>query len=174
MGLLDLPPGDDGLNYIHAIIEICEGSNNKYEYDKEHGVFKLDRVLYSAVHYPTEYGFIPGTLGSDGDPLDAMVKTTSPTFPGCVMEARPVGVLYMVDQDEEDEKILCVPVNDPRFETVQDVSGIKPHLLKEIEHFFQTYKQLEKKTVQTMGWGGAEEAKKIIRAAIDRHHGDKG
>jgi inorganic pyrophosphatase len=171
MGLLDLPPGDDGLEYINLIVEICEGSNNKYEYDKEDGVFKLDRVLYSAVHYPVEYGFIPNTLGCDGDPLDAMVKTTSPTFPGCVIKARPIGVLYMVDQDEEDEKILCVPVNDPRFDGVQDMSGIKAHLLKEIEHFFQTYKQLEKKAVKTMGWGGAEEARKIIREAITRYGG---
>jgi inorganic pyrophosphatase len=169
MGFLKLPPGNDALEWINVVVEICEGSNNKYEYDKELGIFKLDRVLYSAVHYPLEYGFIPNTLGSDGDPLDAMVKTTSPTFPGCVIEARPIGVLYMVDQDEEDEKILCVPVDDPRFEGVSDVAGIKAHLLKEIEHFFQTYKQLEKKAVKTMGWGGAEEARKIIRAAIDRY-----
>ena len=169
MGFLELPPGDEALEWINAVVEICEGSNNKYEYDKQLGIFKLDRVLYSAVHYPLEYGFIPNTLGSDGDPLDAMVKTTSPTFPGCVIKARPIGVLNMVDQDEADEKILCVPVDDPRFEGVTDVSGIKPHLLKEIEHFFQTYKQLEKKAVKTMGWGGAEEARKVIRAAIDRY-----
>jgi inorganic pyrophosphatase len=173
MGILELPSGDEGLEYVNVVIEICEGSNNKYEYDKEHGVFKLDRVLYSAVHYPLEYGFIPQTLGSDGDPLDAMVKTTSPTFSGCVIEGRPIGVLYMVDQNEEDEKILCVPTEDPRFEGVSDVSGIKPHLLKEIEHFFQTYKQLEKKAVKTMGWGGAEEARKIIRAAVERYSAPK-
>lgn len=169
MGLQDLPPGADDLSHVNVIIEICEGSNNKYEYDKELGVFRLDRVLYSAVHYPTEYGYINGTLGADGDPLDAMVKTTNPTFPGCVIEARPVGVLYMVDQNEEDEKILCVPVEDPRFEGVTDLSGVKPHVLKEIEHFFQVYKDLENKKVKTMGWGGVDEARKIIRDCIARY-----
>jgi len=166
MGLNDLPAGKDDLSQINAIIEICTGSNNKYEYDKELGVFKLDRVLYSAVHYPTEYGYINQTLGDDGDPLDAMVVTSFPTFPGCVIEARPVGVLYMIDGGDKDEKILCVPVDDPRFAGVDDMDGIKPHILKEIEHFFQVYKDLENKKVDTQGWGNAADAKKIIRECI--------
>jgi len=169
MGYDNLKPGADDLSVVNAIVEICAGSNNKYEYDKEDGVFKLDRVLYSAVHYPTEYGYIPNTLGCDGDPMDVMVKTTSPTFPGCVIEARPIGVLYMIDQDEKDEKIIAVPTQDPRFAEVTDISGLKPHLLKEIEHFFNIYKDLEKKKVQTMGWGGVEDAKKIIQESIDRY-----
>ncbi|MFQ5509213.1 MAG: inorganic diphosphatase [Leptospirillia bacterium] len=170
MGLDNLPPGDDELSYVNAIIEICTGSNNKYEYDKDLGVFKLDRVLYSAVHYPTEYGYINGTLGEDGDPLDAMVATSWPTFPGCVIEARPVGLLYMVDGGDNDEKILCVPTEDPRFADVTDMSGIKPHILKEIEHFFQVYKDLENKKVDTKGWGDAKAARKVIRESIARYN----
>lgn len=169
MGLDNLPAGADDLSYINAIIEICTGSNNKYEYDKEFGVFKLDRVLYSAVHYPTEYGYINQTLGEDGDALDAMVVTSWPTFPGCVIEARPVGLLYMVDGGDNDEKILCVPCDDPRFADVHDMSGIKPHILKEIEHFFQVYKDLENKKVDTKGWGDAEAARKVIRECMDRY-----
>ncbi len=171
MGLMDLPPGNDDLSQLNAIIEICEGSNNKYEYDKEYGIMKLDRVLFSAVHYPTEYGFLPGTLGCDGDPLDIMVLTTNSTFPGCVIEARPVGLMFMVDQGEEDEKILAVPTEDPRFADITDISQINPHKLKEIEHFFKVYKDLENKEVKTMGWGGVDDAKRIIRESIDRYKG---
>ncbi|MDH4230065.1 MAG: inorganic diphosphatase [Nitrospirota bacterium] len=169
MGLNDLSYGSEDFGKLNVIVEICTGSNNKYEYDKDAGVFRLDRVLYSAVHYPTEYGYINQTLGDDGDPLDAMVVTSWPTFPGCVIEARPVGVLYMIDGGDKDEKILCVPTKDPRFAQVHDIDGIKPHMLKEIEHFFQIYKDLENKKVDTKGWGNVAEAKQVIQDCVKRY-----
>lgn len=128
---------------MDVVVEIPRGSRNKYEMDKERGVIRLDRRLFSATVYPADYGYIPDTLGEDGDPLDAMVLLDDPTFPGCWVTARPVGVFWMEDDKGPDAKILCVPAGDPRWEQVADIADVPPAMLAEIEHFFEVYKTLE-------------------------------
>ena len=150
---------------IEVVVEIAKGGRNKYEYDQERGVFVLDRVLYSSVHYPTDYGFIPETLAADGDPLDVMVMIEEPTFTGCHVLARPVGILIMHDEKGQDEKVLSVPVRDPRFDHISDLDDVSPHLLKEIENFFATYKTLEGKHTITLGWNNVEVALRTIEEA---------
>lgn len=150
---------------VEALIEIPAGSQNKYEFDKERGVLRLDRVLYSPVHYPTDYGYIPETLEEDGDPIDILVMVTNPTVPGCIIDARVVGVLAMEDDKGVDNKLLGVPVKDPRFDGYRDLSDVPPHVLREIEHFFQTYKDLEGKTTTIRGWKDAEEAARALDRA---------
>jgi inorganic pyrophosphatase len=157
-----LPIGPNAPELVNAVIEIAKGSVNKYEYDKELNVFRLDRTLFSPVHYPGDYGFIPCTLGLDGDPLDVLVLLESPTFPGCLMEVRPIGVLRMIDQGKGDEKILAVAESDPVYREVRDYPQMFTHTLREIEHFFSVYKSLEGKTTEIAGWEGAEVARKII------------
>jgi inorganic pyrophosphatase len=150
---------------IEVVVEIPRGSRNKYELDKERGVLVLDRVLYSSVHYPTDYGFIAGTLALDGDALDALVVVDEPTFPGCHIVARPIGVLDMRDEKGPDNKILAVPIGDPRFSRIHDLNDIDPHWLREIENFFQTYKALEDKWTDVVGWENAAAAARAIEAA---------
>ncbi len=148
------------------IIEIPQGSRNKYEMDHDSGAIWLDRMLFTATRYPTDYGFFPGTLGDDGDPLDALVLLDEPTFPGCHILVRAVGVFAMVDEAGKDEKVLCVPAHDPRWATVHDVADLPEHLLSEIAHFFDVYKMLEPgKGAQTGGWQGAPAAEATIAAA---------
>lgn len=154
---------------IDVFVEIPRGSRNKYEYDKARGVFRLDRVLFSSMHYPTDYGYIPDTLGGDGDPLDVLVLIQEPTFPGCLIEARPIGVLVMRDDKGEDEKILAVPVGDPRFARYHDLPDLAPHWQDEIAAFFSTYKNLEGKAVELGGWEGASVAWRIIEEARKRY-----
>ena len=144
------------------IVEIPKNSANKYEYDVELGVFKVDRPLYSPMHYPGDYGFIPGTLGDDGDPMDVITLVEQPTFTGCLMEVRPLGMLDMIDSEQADQKILAVPARDPRFEQMLRIEDLPAHTRIEIEHFFQIYKELEGKTVRTQGWLGGEEARRHI------------
>jgi inorganic pyrophosphatase len=165
----DVSYGEKSPEEVNLIVEIPTGSQNKYEIDKETGLLKLDRVLYSPFHYPGDYGFIPRTLGQDGDPLDGIVLTSFPTYPLTLMTVRPLGVLRMVDGGDNDEKILCVPVDDVRHEGVSDLSGIPQAIQNEIAHFFETYKQLEGKKVEINGWGDVEEAKKIILEGIKRY-----
>ena len=153
------------IDTIEVLVEIPRGSRNKYEFDKERGVFFLDRVLYSSVHYPTDYGYIPGTLSEDGDALDALVVVQEPTFPGCHILARPIGVLDMNDEKGRDHKILAVPLGDPRFSRVHDLSDLDPHWLREIENFFQTYKALEDKWTEVLGWEDAAAAERVILEA---------
>ncbi len=153
---------------ITVMIEIPKGSRNKYEYDKKSKTIRFDRMLFSAVHYPSDYGFIPDTLALDGDPLDALVLVWEPTFPGCMIEAKPVGVFKMWDERGQDEKILCVPVQDPLWNHIQELSDVPPHLLKEIEHFFRIYKDLEKKKTGVEGWQDRQEALRVIREAEER------
>ena len=156
-------------------MEIPRGSRNKYELDKERGVIVLDRVLYSSVHYPTDYGFVTGTLALDGDALDALVVVDEPTFPGCHVTARPIGVLDMRDEKGPDQKILAVPVGDPRFANIYNLSDIGPHWLLEIENFFQTYKALEPKWTEVVGWEDADVARRVIDEARKLHdHGLEG
>ncbi|GGA38988.1 inorganic pyrophosphatase [Kroppenstedtia guangzhouensis] len=156
---------------VDAFIEIPTGSQNKYEYDKEKGVFRLDRVLYSPMHYPTEYGYLENTLAEDGDPLDILVLTTFPTFPGCVIQSRVIGVLLMSDDKGKDEKLLAVPVDDPRWDSVHSLEDIPAHTLREIEHFFKVYKDLEKKETRIEGWKGVDVAERLYRESLERYSG---
>lgn len=154
---------------VDAFIEIPAGSQNKYEYDKDKGAFILDRVLYSPMHYPTEYGYLENTLALDGDPLDILVLTTFPTFPGCIIESRVVGVLVMSDDKGQDEKLLAVPTNDPRWANIKTLGDVNPHTLKEISHFFQVYKDLENKKTVIEGWKDAEFANQLYQECVARH-----
>jgi inorganic pyrophosphatase len=160
---------------IEVVIEIPRGSRNKYEFDKQRGVLVLDRVLYSSVHYPTDYGFVTGTLAQDGDALDVLVVVDEPTFPGCHVMARPIGVLDMKDEKGPDKKILAVPVGDPRFDGIRDLADIGAHWLREIENFFQTYKALEDKSTDVVGWEDATAAARVIQDARELYaHGLEG
>jgi len=170
---LDLPTGDNAPDEVNAVIEIPRGQTNKYEYDKKLHVFRLDRNLYSPVHYPGDYGFVPGTLSDDGDPLDVLVLVDAPSFTGCVMTVRPIGMLEMVDQTQKDEKILAVGINNPVFRGVRDYNEIYPHLLLEIEHFFSVYKELEAKTTRISGWKDAAEARTMVSECQERYAENK-
>lgn len=153
---------------VDVLVEIPAGSQNKYEFDKEKGVFKLDRVLFSPMHYPTEYGYIEDTLALDGDPLDVLVYTTFPTFPGCVIESRIIGMLNMSDEKGQDEKLLAVPTEDPRFKDVHSLGDMPAHVLDEIAHFFKVYKDLENKKTEIGSWEGSEKAAQVIDESIKR------
>jgi inorganic pyrophosphatase len=154
---------------IEVMIEIPKGSRNKYEFDHERGIMRLDRRLFSATVYPADYGFVPETLGEDGDPLDALVLLEDPTFPGCLVTARPVGVFWMEDEKGPDAKIICVPPWGPSWEQVNDLDGLPRHLLDEIEHFFDMYKTLEPgKSSSTAGYEGVQAAWREIQEARAR------
>jgi inorganic pyrophosphatase len=173
----DLPAGSEPPNRLTAVIEIPAGSRNKYELDKATGLLRLDRVLFSAVHYPGDYGFVPRTLHEDNDPLDVLVHVNEATFPGCQIEVRPVGVLKLLDRGEPDDKILAVPVSDPYHAEYHDLPDLPKHYLKEVEHFFQIYKDLEGKRMQILGWEPADVARRIITESIARYeqqYGAKG
>jgi len=155
---------------IDVVIEIPKGSRNKYEYDHEKHVIRLDRRLFTATVYPADYGFVPDTLSEDTDPLDALVLLDDPTFPGCWVTARPVGVFWMTDDAGPDAKILCVPADDSRWEHVTDLDGLPEHLTDEIRHFFDVYKELEPgKYADVRGWEGAAAAKAEIAACQQRY-----
>lgn len=154
---------------VNVLIEIPAGSKNKYEFDKDMQAFALDRVLFASVQYPFDYGFIPNTLADDGDPLDGMVIMDQPTFPGCVIAARPIGMLEMIDGGDRDEKLLCVPVEDPRYADVKTLSDIAPHRLDEIAEFFRTYKNLEKKETEILGWQDADKVAPLVETCIKAH-----
>ncbi|MFT4262662.1 MAG: inorganic diphosphatase [Nocardioides sp.] len=151
-----------------VLIEVPRGSRNKYEQDHETGKIRLDRVLFTSMVYPADYGFIEGTLGGDGDPLDALVLMPFPLFPGIVLEARAVGMYVMEDEKGQDEKVLCVPT-DPRFDHIQDVHDVDDFTLDEIKHFFERYKDLEPgKSVKGSDWVGKAEAEAEIEASVKR------
>ena len=154
---------------ITVFIEIPKGCRNKYEWDPEAKVLRFDRMLFSSVHYPSDYGFITETLGKDGDALDALVLLWEPTFPGCHIQARPVGLFKMWDEKGPDEKILCVPIGDPLWNHIKTLKEVPPHLLREIGHFFRIYKDLEKKKTGIEGWAGHKEAQEIIEEARRRY-----
>jgi inorganic pyrophosphatase len=164
--------GDEVRQPIQVTVEIPSGSRNKYEYDHERGRFVLDRVLYSSVHYPCDYGFLEGSLADDGDPLDVLVLISEPTFPGCLVRARPVGVLDMTDDKGHDYKILAVAHDDPRYEQAQTLEDVSQHLLREIENFFSIYKELEGRLTEVRGWLGVKDAERIIETA--REAGSRG
>jgi inorganic pyrophosphatase len=159
---LTLPLGEKSPDVVNVVVEIPLQSINKYEYDKKLHVFRLDRNLYSPVHFPGDYGFLPSTLSCDGDPLDVLVLVDNPSFPGCVMEVRAIGVLDMVDQGVHDQKLLAVGNSNPRYKDVRNYSEIYPHILREITHFFSIYKDLEGKRVEIKGWGDAAAARSLI------------
>ncbi len=165
----DIEPGEHIPEIVNVIVEIPKGSQNKYEYDKDKNIVKLDRVLFSPLHYPGDYGLIPRTLAEDGDPLDALVLVSNPTYPGVLIQARPIGLLRMVDSGMKDDKILCVAKDDPRYEGYKSMMDMEEHVLKEIAHFFQVYKQLEGKEVEVIGWKDADEAKQVILNAIENY-----
>ena len=154
---------------VDVLIEIPKGSRNKYEYDFDFGKIRFDRMLFSSMMYPGDYGFIPETLALDGDPLDVLVMGAEPTFPMCIMEVKPIGVFHMADEKGPDEKIVCVPVSDPIWNKHNDLSDLNPHLQKEITHFFKVYKDLEKKKVDIGKWGDAAEACAILKKSIERY-----
>jgi inorganic pyrophosphatase len=151
-----------------VFVEIASGSRNKYEWDDELGGIALDRRLFTSMSYPADYGFIEGTLAEDGDPLDALVLVGEPTFPGCRIRVRAVGVFHMADEKGPDEKVLCVPLNDPSWSGIADVHDVPPQLRNEIEHFFQVYKDLEGKTTETRGFGNRSDAQAIIAESRER------
>lgn len=161
------------LKTVFVIVEIPKGSRNKYEYDEELGTFRFDRLLFSSVHYPADYGFIPDTLAEDGDPLDALVLVTEPTFTGCLIEAKPIGLFKMQDEKGTDNKILCVPVGDPLWNYIDNLEEVPPHLLSEISHFFEIYKDLEAKKTIIEGWESRDEALKVIDAAVQAYKDKK-
>ena len=161
---------EPGEGLIHVVVEIPRGSRNKYEIDHETGNIFLDRRLFTATTYPADYGFIPDTLGGDGDPLDALVLLEDPVYPGVWVEARPVGVLYMVDEAGDDAKIICVPPREPRWSDVFDISDLTPQLVSEIQHFFEVYKALEPgKSSSTGGLAGRSAAWTEIDESRTRH-----
>lgn len=157
-----IPIGKDAPREVNVVVEIPRGSSNKIEYDMKLGAFRLDRVLYSPLFYPCEYGFIAQTMFEDGDPLDILVLAAQPTFTGCVMVARPIGVLKMGDDKGQDDKVLAVSARDPRYLDVHRLEDISEHRRKEIYHFFSIYKDLEDKQVNIQGWEGPETAWSLI------------
>lgn len=166
--LFKVPPGPKPPDEVYCLVEIAKGANNKYEYHKKWGVFILDRVLYSAVFYPTEYGFIPGTWAKeDNDPLDVMVICSSPTFPGCLIKTKPIGALEILDSGEKDTKIIAIAIDDPDSAHIKSLKDLH-HLKKEIKNFWENYAELQpRKEIKIIGWRGAKEAKRIINEAIE-------
>lgn len=146
-------------------VEIPRGSRNKYETDPETGLIHLDRMLFTATRYPADYGFVPDTVAEDGDPLDAMAIVTEPTFPGCRIQIRPIGLFLMEDQGLPDHKVIGVPVRDPMWGTMRSIDELPPHLLREFEHFFSVYKDLEDMKTAALGWKGSDDALRVLEAA---------
>lgn len=165
----DVPPGPGVPSVVHAIIEIPKGHRTKFEVDKDTGLMKFDRYLYSSSHYPGDYGFIPQTLADDGDALDILVMVNEPTFSGCLIEARVVGMFRMQDRGANDFKVLGVPHTDPLFNEIQGLPDVPTHYLREVAHFFATYKQLEDATVETQHWVASDEAIAEVRASLERY-----
>jgi inorganic pyrophosphatase len=173
LSFMDVSSGKDIPSVVNAIVEIPKGRRSKFEVDKKTGLIRLDRYLYSSSHYPGDYGFIPQTLAEDGDPLDILVMVNEPTFSGCLIEARVVGLFRMKDRGVNDFKILGVPHTDPLFAEYQNLRDAPSHFLREVEHFFGTYKQLEGITIETMGWATAQDAMAEVRASVERFVGNR-
>lgn len=172
MNLLhDIPAGT--ADEMNVIIEIPKFSKNKYEIDKETGIIALDRVMHTAQDYPFDYGFVPQTLFDDGDALDVVLVTTHPLAPGILVQARPIGIMEMMDDGERDDKVVAVPVGDPRFNDVQEISDLSNHFPKEMAHFFETYKKVQNKEVSIGEWGNAAAAKEAFAKSRTAYEEDK-
>jgi inorganic pyrophosphatase len=169
LSFMDVSPGTGVPSVVNAFVEIPKGRRSKFEVDKKTGFIRLDRFLYSSSHYPSDYGFIPQTLAEDGDALDILVMVNEPTFSGCLIEARVIGLFRMKDRGVNDFKILGVPHTDPLFSEYLNLRDIPSHFLREVEHFFGTYKQLEGVTIETMGWATAQEATAEVQASVARY-----
>lgn len=165
----EIGPGESVPEIVNVIVEIPKGSKNKYEIDKETGLIKLDRAMKSSQDYPFDYGFVPQTLWEDGDALDVILLTTYPLAVGILVEARPVAVMRMIDGGEGDDKVIAVPKNDPRWEDVRDLSDINKHTIKEIQHFLETYKSIEGKSVKISGVEGREQALAAVKRGIQMY-----
>ena len=166
---LELPIGADCPATVHAIVEIPQDGINKYEYDKMLHVFRLDRNLHSPVHYPGDYGFIPQTVAENGDPFDILILGDTPVFTGCMVKARPIGLFEMLDQGIPDEKIVAFATGNPRFSSIDSYTQVQPHILREIEHFFSIYKDLEGKRTKVLGWKDCEVAHATIQMCHRRY-----
>lgn len=164
-----IPPGPDIPRVVNAIVEIPKGRRSKFELCKKTGLIRLDRYLYSSSHYPGDYGFIPQTLAEDHDPLDVLVMVNEATFSGCLIEARVIGIFRMMDRGQNDYKVLAVPHTDPLFAEYQNLGDVASHYLREVEHFFVTYKQLEGAVVEPMGWSTADDAIAEVKACVERY-----
>jgi inorganic pyrophosphatase len=162
----DISPGKKTPDEINVIVEIAKGSKNKYEVDKETGLIALDRVAHTAQDFPFDYGFVPQTYWHDNDPLDVVLLTTYPLLPGILVKARPVALMNMIDSGEGDDKIIAVPVDDPRWSDVTDLGDLNKHTLKEIEHFYSTYKKLQNKEVTVTGFKGRSDALSVVAEGI--------
>lgn len=154
---------------LNVLVEVPKGSRNKYEYDSELGAIKLDRFLFSSMVYPVDYGCVPNTLGADGDPLDAMVCVSEPTFPGCIIPSIPLGLFRMTDDGELDDKILCVPAQDPNWNYIESLDQLSSQLKEEISHFFAVYKQPEGKIVEVDGWYSLDLALEVLQESRERY-----
>jgi len=163
----EISSGENNPDEINTIIEINKGSSNKYEIDKETGLIALDRAMHTAQSYPFDYGFVPQTLWDDDDALDVVVLTTYPIAPGILVKVRPVAIMNMIDGGDSDDKIIAVPIDDPRWDGVKDLKDINKHTLKEIEHFFSTYKKLQEQEVEISGFKGAGDAKEAVLRSIN-------
>lgn len=168
MNLTRLPAGPDAPERIHVVIEIPRGERVKYEYDARLEVFRVDRVLSSSMQYPAAYGFLPSSLADDGDELDVFVMVSEPTVVGCLINARPIAVLDMRDEKGGDEKIIAVAEGDIEYANLHDLGDITEGFRAHLEHFFKSYKQLDKKDVEIRGWGDKAQAHKVIRECIER------
>lgn len=164
-----VPAGTDLPSVVHVIVEIPKGRRSKFEVDTKTGLMRLDRYLYSSSHYPGDYGFIPQTLAEDGDNLDVLVMVNEPTFSGCLIQTRVIGMFKMTDRGLNDYKVLGVPSTDPLFAEFQDLGDVPKHFLREVEHFFTTYKQLEGVQTNGEGWGNAQDAAVEVHASVDRY-----
>ncbi len=167
MNISKLPRGDKYPEEFNLVVEMPKNSHNKYEYDEELDIIKVDRVFYTAMALPYDYGFIPGTRSEDGDHLDGIVILDQPSYPGIMVPCRPIGVIYMVDSGEKDEKIIAVPADDPRYSHITDLDQLGEHFQKELTHYFVHYKDLQNKKVEITSWGNREEALKVMTASIE-------
>jgi len=164
-----VPAGTNLASAVNAIVEIPKGRRSKFEVDQATGLMRLDRYLFSSSHYPGDYGFIPQTLAEDGDNLDILVMVNEPTFSGCLIQARVLGLFRMIDRGLHDYKVLAVPSSDPLFNEIQDLGDVPKHYLREVEHFFASYKLLEGVTIITEGWDNAAAASTEVHASVDRY-----
>ena len=171
MSPVHLGPGPKSPDVVNAVVEIPTGSRIKYEIDHATGLVHVDRVLFSPFHYPAEYGFIPSTLAPDGDPCDVLVLINGATYPGVVIRARPVGLLKMHDDKGQDDKVLCVAADDPNYQHVLELTDLPPHFMKEVEHFFLTYKDLEEKDVHSDGWADRAAALAFVEQCVKAFKG---